>query len=603
MTRPHTIVRLLVATACVTALLTAPAVAEDKTSSKSDATWSMGVFTGGDAILSVIPKNSTAFAVVNGLEMADQVCKELGEATQLPIPSPVMILKQATGLGDSLKMKGNMAVVLYIGDAEVQGPPPMLAVLPIADHKKMLAQFDAEKVTDAIQKITINGNDVLVAEKEGFTIVAQESDQNVLEAFLAAKESIAAEMKPWKAWTDTKIVYGIVTNYGIKESMKGAIESLEGTLESFEQFGESSPQLDQIKKSLGIYVMVMKGIRDNANQIGAGLSTTSNGAIKISARCDATSDSKFAKMLEDVKALPIDPMTVVPEDKYAFAGGGPIPKQLVAILMELSQGMGGGQLGLDAEQNAEIIKLSIAAMKSMTGEAMVFGTPAETDNALADGAYVTMWVTDADKYLTDYVKQIKAMNDLFAKADKPTTKMEAKETTIDGNKVVVATTDISGMVSNPELAPAAELLKSFYGKDLKITAYIAKVNDTLLVSAIGNEDHLKKAIEVAKSKSGSLAENAVVKEVAAMLPKDAQWTMYWSPVGTVELANWVIAKLPEQLKANMPFEKLPPFPPCPPVGIAVEAGNGSIEKTVVLPPGTLRSAMMYFMQIQMMGAH
>ena len=70
--------------------------------------------------------------------------------------------------------------------------------------------------------------------------------------------------------------------------MKGAIESLEGTLESFEQFGESSPQLDQIKKSLGIYVMVMKGIRDNANQIGAGLSTTSNGAIKISARCDAT---------------------------------------------------------------------------------------------------------------------------------------------------------------------------------------------------------------------------------------------------------------------------------------------------------------------------
>ena len=145
------------------------------------------MFTGGDAILSVIPKNSTAFAVVNGLEMADQVCKELGEATQLPIPSPVMILKQATGLGDSLKMKGNMAVVLYAGDAEVQGPPPMLAVLPIADHKKMLSQFDAEKVTDAIQKITINGNDVLVAEKEGFTIVAQEPDQNVLEAFSRCK--------------------------------------------------------------------------------------------------------------------------------------------------------------------------------------------------------------------------------------------------------------------------------------------------------------------------------------------------------------------------------------------------------------------------------
>ena len=109
MTRPHSIVRLLVAIACVTALLTAPAVA-------------------GDSILKVIPKNSTAFAVVNGLENADQVCKELGAAAQLPIPSPAMILKQATGLGDSLNSDGKMAVVLYVGDAEVQGPPPMLAV-------------------------------------------------------------------------------------------------------------------------------------------------------------------------------------------------------------------------------------------------------------------------------------------------------------------------------------------------------------------------------------------------------------------------------------------------------------------------------------------
>lgn len=584
MSRPQFIVRLLAVSLCAAALMTAPALADD-------------------AVLKVIPKNSMAFAVVNGLEKADQVCKELGEATQMPIPSPAMLLKQASGLSDSLDMDGDMAAVLFSPEGKTQGPPPVIVILPVKDFDKMISEFDAEKVSDTIQKVTVNGMELVVASKEGYALLTQATDQDALEALLAAKESIVEEMKPWADWAAKNTVYGVLTNYGIKVSMKEGIESLEGTLESFDQFGESSPQLDQIKKSLGLYLLAMKGIRDNANQLGAGLSKAESGAIKLSTRCDVTPEGGLAKMLEEVKALPADPMSTLPAGPFVFAAGGPIPQKAMVMLMEFFKGMSGTQMGLSAEQNEKMTQLSIDAMKAMIGESFILGAPGTDTKSLMDTAAVAMWVEDADAYLASYQEQIKKMNALFAEADTFAMKMEAKETTIDGNKVIVVTNDLSGLLDLPEFAPVAEFSKSLYGENMTITAYIVKVSDTLLVSVMGDESKLAKAIEVAKTKSGSLAEESSVKDVAAMLPSDAQWIVYWSPDGTVDLVNWIITKLPESMTENMTMKSLPDFIESPPVGIAVKIEKNTVEKTLVFPPDTIRGMVMFFMQLRMAGPH
>lgn len=583
MTKPYSIVRLLLATVCVAALLTAPTMASD-------------------AILKVIPKESLAFAVVNNLGNTDEVCAELGKATQFPIPSPTMILKQATGLDDALNLDGDMAIVFYNNEEGLQNKPPMFIVLPVKDYKKQLSKFDAEGVTDEIKKITINETDVLVASKEGFMILGQERHQAAFEEFLASKENIADEMKPWKTWSEKNVAYGILTNHGVKAFLKEGIGSFEGMIESFEQFGQSE-QINKVKKTLQVYLTIMKGIRENVNQIGAGLSTSDSGVIKVSTRCDAVSGGKWAKMLDEVKALPSDPIAVLPSTSYVFAAGGPIPQKAVGALMEIAQTMGAGQMGLDEEQNAKMIKLSIDALKNITGESLVFGAPSPEDKALVNNTYAAMWVKDADAFLGDYDKQVKEMNEVFSKEETPMMTMEVEEKTINGQKALMVTTDMSGMFARPEMMQVAGMLESIYGEDYKMVSYIAKVTDTLVVTVIGDEDRLAKAIEVAKTQSGSLADGSGIKEVAALLPKDAQWFVYWSPAGTVDIANWIIAKLPEQIKVGMPFEKLPAFPECPPIGIAAKVGNGVVEKTFVITPDTLRSMMMYYMQLQMMGAH
>ncbi|MGD9128265.1 MAG: hypothetical protein PVH19_12885, partial [Planctomycetia bacterium] len=570
MTRPKTFVRLLVATFCAAALLAAPAFA-------------------GDAVLKVIPKESIAFAVVNGLDNADQVCTELSKATQVPLPTPSLMFKKATGLDMALDKKGDMAVVFYQGTETDSPSPPMFVLLPVTDFEKLLAQFEPEEVTKTIKEITIGNNNVLIASKGKYAVVAQAHQQEELEAFLAAKSDISAEMKAWSDWTKDKVVYGVLTNYGLHDFLKEGIESLEGTFESFEQFQSSSPQLDQIKKTLKLYVTLLKAIRDNTDQMGIGFSKVGEGAIQIAARCDMKPGSDLAKTMGNTKALSTNPMAVLPNDSFVLAAGGPVPQKLVSALITFAQEMGSTPLGFNAEQNKKMIQASVDSMKDVVAQSFMMGVPSSKEAAMIDSVTAAIWVKNADSYFTNYKKQVEMTNKLLNDPEsKMPMKMDVKEKTIDGYKTLVVTADLSGMTNMPELAPAKDFLEKFYGEGMKFVTYIAKVNDTVVVTAVGSEENLKKVIEVVKSKSGSLAEDAGVKKVTAMLPKDAQWFFYWSPNGTVEFVNWILEQLPEEMKINIPFEKLPPCPPCTPIGIATKVNGNTIEETCILPPDTIR---------------
>ena len=585
MTRPRTLIRLLVVSLCAAAIFAAPAVA-------------------GDAILKVIPKDAIAFVVVNNIENADQICTELGEAVQAPIPTLSDTLKKKTGIDAALNKKGDMALVFYQGETAPQGAAPICILLPVKDYKKFLSKFeDAEKVTDAIQKVTIKNIDVLVAQKGDYAVFAHGSGQEVLEAFLAAKGNVAGEVQPWKPWMNRQAAYVVLTNHGLQKYLKEGIEMLEGTIESFEQFPSTSPQLEQIKKSLRMYVMAMKAVRDNTKQIGLGMAKVDQGAIQVSLRCDAKPDSGLAKMTEDSAKLPANPMSVLPDGSYVLAAGGPISQKAMAVLIQFSQSMNGSQLGLSKEQNEKLTKLSIDAIKPVLGQSLMVGTPGPKAETVFDNACGVMWVTNADTYLTAYKKQMGAMDKYLKGQEGVPMQMSVEETTVDGRKAMVGKVDFSGFLSNPQLAQAGGILKNFFGEDLKMTVYNVKVSDNMIVTAMGGKDQLSKLIKVATTKAGSLAGNEGIKKVNALLPADAQAFGYWSPAGTVELANWVIAKLPEELKENMPFEKLPEFPTCPPVGMAFKTGSGSLEGTLTLPSDTLSSIAKYLKELQAMGPH
>ena len=585
MTRPRTLIRLLVVSLCAAALFAAPAVA-------------------GDAILKVIPKNAIAFVVVNNIENADQICTELGEAVQAPIPTLSDTLKKKTGIDTALNKKGDMALVFYQGEGVPQGAAPVCVLLPVKDYKKFLSKFeDAEKVTDAIQKVTMNNIDVLVAQKGGYAVFAHSSGQEVLEAFLAAKGNVAGEVKPWKPWMNRQAAYVVLTNYGLQKYLKEGIEMLEGTIESFENFPSTSPQLEQIKKSLRMYVMAMKAIRANAKQFGLGMAKVDKGAIQVSLRCDAKPGSDLAKMTEDSAKLPVNPMSVLPDGSFVLAGGAPLSQKAMAVLIQFSQTMNGSQLGLSKEQNDKLTKLSLEAIKPVLGQSFMFGAPSAKAGTALDNACGVMWVTNADAYLTAYKKQIEAMNEYLKDEEEAPMQMSVEETKVEGHKALVGKVDFSGFLSNPQLAQAGDILKSFFGEDLKMTVYNVKVSDNMIVTAMGGKDQLSKLIKTATTKAGSLAANEGIKKVNALLPADAQGFGYWSPAGTVEFANWIIAKLPAELTENMPFEKLPEFPTSSPVGMAFRTGSGSLEGTLTLPSDTLSAIAKYIKELQTMGPH
>ena len=138
-----------------------------------------------------------------------------------------------------------------------------------------------------------------------------------------------------------------------------------------------------------------------------------------------------------------------------------------------------------------------------------------------------------------------------------------------------------------------ETLRSFFGEDPAIKVFLTKLSDVLLVLAF-NEERLKEVMRVAESKSGMLDAESDVREVAAVLPADAQWTGYWRPGKTIDLIDWSQSK---ECEGDTPSRKWPAFPSCPPVGVSATVHDNTIEHTIVLPALTIHSFKVYFRDI------
>ena len=533
------------------------------------------------AIWKAIPKDSIAFNVTSDTGAADRALEDISFTHfLLPFPStvlltPSLMAQQLVGFEDFGKVKGDAAVILY--PKEKEGYIWVL-VLSAKESEKLLSQFDIKKVTESINSTTAdNGRKAIYALKGGYLFFAGESDQEALEAFIAAKESVASEMASWKAWTDRTVSYTVLTNHAIKKGIPSYIKEYE----SFCEVGEPA----------NLQITMLKGIHDNLKQCGIGLVSTDDGTVKILTRCDAIPESRLAKMCRDVKKLPVDPLSVLPTDSSIVAGGGPCLPGLAKIVAQFYEWNGNEEFGLDVEQRKKIFQLVADADADMLGWSFSWGLPISGEKGTLQNTCASLWVKDADSCLATYAKQIRSLHDMLKNTKSPSIKIDTQEMMIDGHKTLVITLVVPEKDEEPEMQNGT--LRSLFGEDPKIKVFLTKLSDALLVLAF-NEERLKEVMRVAESKSGILDTESDVREVAAMLPTDAQWTGYWRPGKTIDLIDWSQSK---ECEEDTPSRKWPTFPSCSPVGVSATVHDNTIEHTIVLPALTIHSFKVYFRDI------
>ena len=189
------------------------------------------------SVLEMVPDDALGAVVINQLTQTDAKILKLGQQIQMPVPSPLMMFKAMAKAEKGLDEKGSAAVIAMPAK-EDGGRPNLVIAVPVSDYKAFVGQFEPEKVSDAISKVTINSRRILAANKDGYALFAHTDDQETLEAVLESDKSIAAEVEPWKQWAASDDAVAIVTRHGLKLFFARADKELEKAKEAMASMGD-----------------------------------------------------------------------------------------------------------------------------------------------------------------------------------------------------------------------------------------------------------------------------------------------------------------------------------------------------------------------------
>jgi hypothetical protein len=325
------------------------------------------------------------------------------------------------------------------------------------------------------------------------------------------------------------------------------------------------------------------------------------GNILVTSRTRVLPDGELAKLVGEVKLPAEDLLAGLPNGPFVLAGSGAMPEGLGKALADFSAEMIKampqiyGISGKEADKLGDMTRKSMVGLRGM-GMSLGVGSPGE---ALLSNAAAVMWVDDAQKYLDNYEKLVKAMAEMGADSDTSFFKdMKIEKVRIDDLDARKITfqfpTEMPGIGEVPELRGIIDVI---YGPGGKMTAFLAAADEHTVVSSYGSEEVLKQCVKAAKDPKAALSARKEVAKTAAMLPQGSQWVGYLSPKGLIDLINRLAPLVMfEPGKKNI----LPDFPETPAVGFSAKAVQGELQTTCLVPAAVMKAIAQYIGDVQKM---
>ncbi|HBO45317.1 MAG TPA: hypothetical protein DD670_15590 [Planctomycetaceae bacterium] len=545
-----------------------------------------------ESVLDVIPGDALGFGVVNRLGATDAKIVRLIERMGISFEgTPLEAIKRAARASKGLDDKGSVAVMFMPGPKSDDMPKPAILV-PVVDYNEFLENFDTEKLTDEIQRVELPNGQALVAHKNGHALLVQSGDQELLESILANETSIAKQVAPWAAWIDESDASAVLTGRAIKMLADTISKKIDEMKPMFETMG---PQGEQAIAGFAMYQKAFALMGREVDMAGIGVVIEQDGSVRLTSLGRMDPDGTLADSFKDVPALPHNIWTGIPNEPFAFAAAGAMPKGLIEGLMEFSMNaMKGGPniYQLDEARMKQMTEMSVEMMKGVQGMSLAMGV-VEKGQPLylkTTGAY---WVDDSEAFLKRYVELINSMTQLTDEAKSPLANMTAVPVEIAGRNGLEVTIDLSAMYDQPELAQFAPLFQAMFGPEIAMKTYLVAADAKTIVLAYLDKDRAADAVK-ATGPSANLDASPAVAAMIRRLPTDAQWIGVWSPQGTIQLVQAMLAGFaPEGTDIS-----LPDFPETPPVGFAMKASPDEVRKELLIPIEVIKAISAYLPQLQ-----
>jgi hypothetical protein len=174
---------------------------------------------------------------------------------------------------------------------------------------------------------------------------------------------------------------------------------------------------------------------------------------------------------------------------------------------------------------------------------------------------------------------------------------DVKKTKIGDVDGLELTMDMSAMFKEAMKAPGSkQMLQVMFGKDAKMSAYIAPIDDTTVAISYIDADQIARVKAACQSPQASLAADADIAQTAKLLPPRAQWVGYLSLKGGVDFVSGMAASMAGAVPGRA-MPNIPAFPQTPPIGFAAEQSSKGLDVKIVVPGDTLKGVGTYIKNV------
>lgn len=555
-------------------------------------------FASAQAPLSVtdhIPSDARGFAVLRNLATTVEKLDALAKRFAAPAPPLDTML---TNFDKGLDKKRDVGVAWLAkrdGDDEIKAYTHFVAYFPVTDYETFVGQFNPVDTDARITAAAFNGQEFVFAKKGDYAIVADVEEQASLEHVLDSKTSIAETSKPFHDWITENDLTVSLTPSGTQlmfSKLREGLAFIKTTLGA-----GADTNSDMIQAALGIYDAMFDAGEKEFSQLAIGVQINADESIALRKRVLLAEDGWLTTASQDLRR-PAAPLTGIPAGPFVIAFEGAMPsewsKEWMAVSFNMLKAMQSSEdEAITDEQVAQLSETAANAMKGIHSMAFSMGVN-EPDEGMYGKTVGIMRVDDAKSFIDNYEKSFALMNKVM-KGTSLEDAYQIDRRNIDDQSVLHLVMDMSkfqpGLENNAAETAMPEQFEKMFGKDGKVSIYLAPADDKAVIMAYTSTENLQRA-QAAYRGEASLANDTEVQTTTAMLSDSAQWVGYVSIGGALQFSgNMVRAFAPD---SEWPFDEMPPTPP---LGFTVELTPKHLDAELVLPLKTV-DEIKEFMEMQ-----
>jgi len=549
-------------------------------------------------ILHYLPEDALGFVLVRDVAGANKKCEHLIQMFEASLPAPLAFAQFSTGLREGVDFDGDVLISLIPG-SHASAPPEPLVLLPIADYGKFAASIHGDD-SGEVCRVTIAGEDVLVARHGPYAMIMNVENRETLEILIGLEPEPVALLKPWAAWLEDNVATIGVMPAGVKKLLELGRQGLaQQRLTLDDEFGnpEFSDALVQMHQGLVVYQTMLDLFGAEVDRLAFGFSIDETSNLRAGLRLLWENDHRASAATTTTATTPAAPLAGYPDQPFVLAGGGPLDgtwmnsliKAGVQVMRQMPETYGYEEF---QEEQWQDLETSYQDFVKSVRCASVLMLPGEKGEPLFSNFFGTAQVHSAAQYLQSYRKSVETWNRLMAQSTSDIRlQYEIREIKVGGAEACELLVDVATAARDPNVPMFNWMLEAMFGKEGKLRTLIVAADEKTLVYGMAGEQRMTRVIEQVKQQEMGLQKSVHVQTTHKLLTPAAAWKFYVSPQGCVTWTKRIMDELFGQILPQTMV--IPEYESSPPVGISVHLHEGQAEVDVVWPIEALQALADY----------